>query len=190
MFTCVVLFGTAFCSPVRFFWSLGDFGVDFSTDSKKFVSGQIELGEIFLMENKTNLYLSISPFYTALSYSYDNDRNNELSQWSLSSLDFVNLKFGWFKPFGKYFLLEPFVRLRTLNPLEIKQFNVECAFSFSFILPELFVTNSVFESIGKIVELEVGADFIEALAGQAFCPKCFIAIKINFMCLSGLKYTF
>ena len=72
-----------------------------------------------------------------------NDRNNEFSQWSLSSLDFVNLKFGWFKPLGKYFLLEPFVRLRTLNLLEIKQFNVECAFSFSFIFPELFETNSV-----------------------------------------------
>ena len=184
-----VFFGAAFCSPVKLLWQLGDFGFSFSTDEEKVISGQINLGEIFLVESNTKLYASFSPFSVALGYAFNDNSKNDFSQWSLSSLDFVNAKVGWLKPLGKRFLFEPFLRIKTLNPLDIQQLMFEGVLDFSFILPELFDGNSVIENIGKIIDLEIGADLSTLLTQEDFSPKYYFTIKINFMCLTGFTFT-
>lgn len=142
-------------------------------------SGVGDIAEVYCIEEKTGLFASVSPFNITLNYNRRPENGETLQQWTLDSMSLVNIKLGWLKLAGDYFIIEPFVKLSALNPCDISDINFVTALEFSFHL-DLF-SDLRFPDIGKIVSLELGARYPKK---TQFNPELFISFKLNFLCIT------
>ena len=124
-----------FSSPnLNFYWQPGELGITKSTQMDNLFSGVGDIAEVYCIEEKTGLFASVSPFNITLNYNRRPENGETLQQWTLDSMSLVNIKLGWLKLAGDYFIIEPFVKLSALNPCDISDINFVTALEFSFHL--------------------------------------------------------
>lgn len=170
----------AFSSPkLNFFWQPGEFGITKSTQMDNLFSGVGNIAEVYCIEEKTGVFASVSPLNITLNYTRQPANSEPLQQWSLDSMSLVNIKLGWLKVVGDYFMIEPFVKFSALNPCNISDINFVTALELSFHL-DLF-SDLQFPDIGKIASLELGARYPRK---NQFYPELFVSLKLNFLCIN------
>ena len=178
--TLIFIKTLAFTSPkLNFFWQPGELGITKSTQMENLFSGVGNIAEVYCIEEKTGLFASISPFNISLNYTRKPDNSEPLQQWTLDSMSLVNIKLGWLKVVGEYFMIEPFAKMSALNPCDLSDINFVTALELSFHL-DLF-SDLQFPDIGKIVSLELGASYP---GKNQFKPELFASIKLNFLCIT------
>ena len=170
----------AFSSPkLNFYWQPGELGIAKSTQLDNLFSGVGNIAEVYCIEEKTGFFASVSPFNITLNYNRRPENSESLKQWSLDSMSLVNIKLGWLKIVGDYFIIEPFAKFSVLNPCDLSDINFVTALELSFHL-DLF-SDLQFPDIGKIVSLELGASYPRK---NQFKPELFASFKLNFLCIT------
>ena len=170
----------AVSSPkLNFYWQPGELGIAKSTQMDSLFSGVGNIAEVYCIEEKTGFFASVSPFNITLNYTSRPENSEPLQQWSLDSMSLVNIKLGWLKIVGDYFIIEPFAKFSALNPCDLSDINFVTALELSFHL-DLF-SDLQFPDIGKIVSLELGASYP---GKNQFKPELFASFKFNFLCIT------
>jgi hypothetical protein len=177
-------------SEITPYWDIGKFS--FSGIKRKdnwYADTELHIGTFYFIEDRTGLYLSFCPCRAELVYNADLGNNTEtLFPWNTLSVSFVNLEVGWNTVFGRDFMFSPFIRMNTVDTVDIANFVLSSGVEISWIHAIEPFCSFDYSLLPKVISLETG---ITAGSVRLFYPCFYCSIGLNLgICFGALSSTF
>lgn len=186
-FTLFLFFSNKSFASSKLLFDLGRFSLPIVFNNEDIsLCPTIVIPELFVINDKTGLYLNYSPFEIKFKYSKNDYRYEEYTQsWEVADVTFVNTNFGWMKKMNKYFLFESYIRINTVSAMDITKICFSPTLEISLLSSYLDVMFNPEKEyfISKALSIQVGATFNNK---KNFKPDFFVSTSIDFILFAGL----